>query len=125
MLSLYFSMLFLVVYNYVCIYIYAGITFLHILNVRSSMDDKQQVLAIRARGWERLGLTNRTKRLLVVAKNRMTGSFNYNVYVYIHMYYSTYIYMYTYTTYRIWKVWGCLQRMGRLCKTAIAVTRRG
>ena len=96
MLSLYFSMLFLVVYNYVCIYIYAGITFLHILNVRSSMDDKQQVLAIRARGWERLGLTNRTKRLLVVAKNRMTGSFNYNVYVYIHMYYSTYIYVHIY-----------------------------
>ena len=63
------------------------------------MDDKQQVLAIRARGWERLGLTNRTKRLLVVAKNRMTGSFNYNVYVYIHMYYSTYIYIYVHIYY--------------------------
>jgi hypothetical protein len=55
MVSLYFSMLlFLVVYNYV--YVYTGISVLHILNARSSMDDKQQVLAIGARGWERLGL---------------------------------------------------------------------
>ena len=52
MVSLYFSMLlFLVVYNYV--YVYRGISVLHILNARNSMDDKQQVLAIGARGWER------------------------------------------------------------------------